>query len=380
MSSSRKPPFVPRILHIGLILLTALATGPAVAESAFSFGATPGKLPKTVAPIHYALDLTPDLDTLTFSGSEVVDIEVMEPTARLMLNAVDMTIEAVAIEGEAAPQVTSDAAAQTVTFTFPHPIAAGRHQLRVSFTGRINRFGRGLFMVDYPTAEGRKRVMSSHLEPSDARRIFPSWDEPAFKATISLTVTVPRAFLAVSNMPVAREEPTGDGKKRVAFQPTPRMSSYLFVLAAGDLERTTADAGGVTVGVVATRGKAGQGRYALDTAVGLLRYYNQYFGVAYPLPKLDLIALPGGFSGAMENWGGITFFESRLLFDPASSARDSRRGIFSILAHEIAHQWFGDLVTMGWWDNLWLNEGFASWMQAKAAEHFYPQWRTWLNS
>src|SRR5499427_6492666 len=379
MSSSCEPPFVPRILHIGLILLTALATGPAVAESAFSFGATPGKLPKTVAPIHYALDLTPDLDTLTFSGSEVVDIEVMEPTARLMLNAVDMTIEAVAIEGEAAPQITSDAAAQTVTFVFPHPIAAGRHQLGISFTGQINRFGRGLFVVDYPTAEGRKRMISSHLEPTDARRIFPSWDEPAFKASIALTVTVPQAFLAVSNMPVASEEPVGNGKKRVAFQPTPRMSSYLFVLAAGDLERATAEADGVTVGVVATRGKGEHGGYALDTAVGLLRYYNEYFGIAYPLPKLDLIAVPGGFGGAMENWGGITFFESRLLFDPTTSASDARRGIFNIIAHEMAHQWFGDLVTMAWWDNIWLNEGFASWMQAKAAEHLHPQWRTWLN-
>src|SRR5215471_11325677 len=378
MSSSPKP-VVRWLLNAGLVLLLVLAGGRAVAESAFSFGATPGKLPKTVAPIHYALDLTPDLDKLTFSGSEVVDIEVMEPTARLMLNAVDMTIEGVAIEGEAAPQVTSDAAAQTVTFTFAHPIAAGRHQLRVSFTGRINRFGRGLFMVDYPTAEGRKRVMSSHLEPSDARRIFPSWDEPAFKATISLTVTVPRAFLAVSNMPVAREEPTGDGKKRVAFQPTPRMSSYLFVLAAGDLERVTADADGVTVGVVATRGKGEHGRYALDAAVGLLRYYNDYFGVAYPLPKLDLIAVPGGFGGAMENWGGITFFESRLLFDPTTSASDARRGIFSIIAHEMAHQWFGDLVTMAWWDNIWLNEGFATWMQAKAADALHPEWQSWLN-
>jgi len=380
MSSSCEPPFVPRILHVGLILLTALATGPAVAEAAFSFGATPGKLPKTVAPIHYALDLTPDLDKLTFSGSEVVDIEVMEPTARLMLNAVEMTIEAGAIEGEAAPQVTSDAAAQTVTFTFPDPIAAGRHQLRVSFTGRINRFGRGLFMVDYPTAEGRKRMMSSHLEPSDARRIFPSWDEPAFKATIALTVTVPQAFLAVSNMPVAQEEPTGDGKKRVAFQPTPRMSSYLFVLAAGDLERTTTDVDGVTVGVVTTGGKGQHGRYALEAASELLRYFNDYFGIAYPLPKLDLIAVPGGFGGAMENWGGITFFESRLLFDPATSASDARRGIFNIIAHEMAHQWFGDLVTMAWWDNIWLNEGFASWMQAKAAEALHPDWQTWLNS
>jgi aminopeptidase N len=252
--------------------------------------------------------------------------------------------------------------------------------LRISFTARINRFGRGLFAVDYPTPEGRKRMISSHLEPADARRIFPSWDEPVFKASIALTVTVPQAFLAVSNMPVASEEPTGDGKKRVAFQPTPRMSSYLFVLAAGDLERAIADADGVTVGVVTTRGKSRQGRYALDSAVDLLRYYNDYFGLAYPLPKLDLIAVPGGFGGAMENWGGITFFESRLLFDPAISASDARRGIFNIIAHEMAHQWFGDLVTMAWWDNIWLNEGFASWMQAKAAEVLHPDWQTWLNS
>src|SRR5215467_1521449 len=380
MSSSRKPPFVPRILHVGLTLLTALATGPAVAESAFSFGATPGKLPKTVAPIHYALDLAPDLDKLSFAGSEVVDIDVTEPTERLVLNALDLTIDAAAVDGEAAPQIASDAAQQTVTFVFPHSIAAGRHQLRISFTGRINRFGRGLFMVDYPTAEGRKRVMSSHLEPSDARRIFPSWDEPAFKATIALTVTVPRAFLAVSNMPVAREEPTGDGKKRVAFQPTPRMSSYLFVLAAGDLERTTIDVDGVTVGVVTTGDKGEHGRYALEAAGELLRYFNDYFGIAYPLPKLDLIAVPGGFGGAMENWGGITFFESRLLFDPATRASDARRGIFNIIAHEMAHQWFGDLVTMAWWDNIWLNEGFASWMQAKAAEALHPDWQTWLSA
>src|SRR5262249_30457173 len=177
-----------------------------------------------------------------------------------------------------------------------------------------------VFLGDhYPPPEGRKQIFSSPLEPADARRIFPSWDEPVFKASVALMVTVPQAFLAVSNMPVAREEPVGDGHKRVSFQPTPRMSSYLFVFAAGDLGRTTADVGGVTVGVVATRGKSQQGRYALDAAGDLLRYFNDYFGIAYPLPKLDLIAVPGGFGGAMENWGGITFFESRLLFDTTTS-------------------------------------------------------------
>jgi len=366
------------LTSLAVALLPSVA-GRVAAEPVFAFDSTPGKLPKTVVPTHYALDLTPDLDKLSFAGSEVVDIEVTEPTAHLVLNAVDMTIDAAAVDDEAGPEITLDAAAQTVTLAFPRPITAGRHKLRLSFTGRINRFGRGLFVVDYPTAEGRKRMISSHLEPADARRIFPSWDEPAFKASVALTVTVPQAFLAVSNMPVTQEESIGDGKKRVAFQPTPRMSSYLFVLAAGDLERTTADVGGITVGVVAARGKSVHGRYALDAAGGLLRYFNDYFGVAYPLPKLDLIAVPGGFGGAMENWGGITFFESRLLFDPATSASDARRGIFSIIAHEMAHQWFGDLVTMAWWDNIWLNEGFASWMQAKAAEALHPEWQTWLN-
>jgi aminopeptidase N len=223
-------------------------------------------------------------------------------------------------------------------------------------------------------------MISTQLEPTDARRIFPSWDEPAFKANFRLTVTVPEKFMAVSNMPVEREEGASDGTKRVAFQPTPQMSSYLFVLTAGELERTTVEAAGVTIGVVTTSGKGAQARYALDSAAELLRYYNAYFGVRYPLPKLDLIAVPGGFGGAMENWGGITFFESRLLFDPTKNSDESKRGIFSILAHEMAHQWFGDLVTMAWWDNLWLNEGFASWMQAKAAEYLHPDWQTWLNS
>ncbi len=379
INRAKRWPFI-ALAGLAAILL-ALPAGRAAAEPVFAFATTPGKLPKTVVPVHYALDLAPDLDTLAFRGFETVDIDVLEPTDRIVLNAVDLTIETAALADGAgqATAIVPDAAAQSVTLTFPRTLTLGPHKLTVAFTGRINRFGRGLFMVDYPTGDGRKRMISSQLEPADARRIFPGWDEPAFKATFALTVTVPQDFLAVSNTPVAREEPVGNGAKRVAFQPTPRMSSYLFVLAAGELERITADAGGVTVGVVTTRGKSASGRYALDSAVQLLAYYNDYFGAPYPLPKLDLIAVPGGFGGAMENWGGITFFESRLLFDPATSASDAQRGIFSILAHEMAHQWFGDLVTMGWWDNLWLNEGFASWMQAKSAEALHPDWQTWLN-
>ena len=364
-----------------LALAAALLSLPgAIAEPVYSFDATPGKLPKAVVPIHYAIELEPNLESLTLAGSELIDIEVREPTARVVLNAVNMTISAATIDNEAqSAAIAFDAAAETATLTFPQPLSVGRHQLRIGFSAQINKFGRGVFWVDYPTAQGKKRMLSSHLEPADARRVFPSWDEPAFKATFALTVTVPRSFTAVSNMPIAKEKPVTPDLKQVTFAPTPKMSSYLFVLTAGELERISAQVEGVTINVITTIGKRDQGRFALDSAVDLLRYFNDYFGVRYPLPKLDLIAVPGGFGGAMENWGGITFFESRLLFDPATSPATALRGIFSILAHEMAHQWFGNLVTMGWWDNLWLNEGFASWMQAKSAEHFYPQWRTWLN-
>ena len=368
------------IAAFGLAAFGLLLPVDAQAEQTFSFDTTPGKLPKIAVPSHYAIELAPDLPALTAAGSEVIDIDVREVTWRLQLNAANLAISEASIdEGAQRAEVALDSRAETATLTFPTALTKGPHKLRLAFTARINPFGRGLFFADYPTEAGSKRMISTQLEPADARRIFPCWDEPAFKATFALTVTVPQNFLAVSNMPIESEEPLAGGNKRVTFPPTPKMSSYLFVLSAGELERITADANGVTVGVVTTAGKAEKGRFALENAVKLLDWYNDYFGSKYPLPKLDLIAVPGGFGGAMENWGGITFFESRLLFDPATTPDSARRRIFSVLAHEMAHQWFGDLVTTAWWDNLWLNEGFASWMQEKAAGHFYPQWKSWLN-
>ncbi|MGY3529890.1 M1 family metallopeptidase [Bradyrhizobium sp. USDA 4452] len=368
-----------RRLATAIGLLLTMAAG-AQAEQTFSFDGTPGKLPKTVVPLSYTIELTPDLTSLALPGVETVDVDVREAVAQLTLNAINTTSAEVTIDdGAQRAEVATDATAQTATLTFAKPLAAGRHKLRIVFTAQINKFGTGLFAVDYPTPSGIKRLVSSKLEPADARRIFPCWDEPSFKASFALTVVIPRNLLAVGNMPVASEAPVADDLKKVTFAPTPKMSSYLFVLTVGELERITADAGGVIVGVVTTEGKSGQSRFALDSAVKLLAYYNDYFGVKYPLPKLDLIAVPGGFGGAMENWGGITFFESRLLFDPATNAETARRGIFAIIAHEMAHMWFGDLVTMAWWDNLWLNEGFASWMATKASEQFYPQWQSWLN-
>jgi aminopeptidase N len=366
---------------LALTMLLVAAISAIAAEQGYSFDRTPGRLPKTVIPIHYAIELEPDLDNLTLAGSELIDIELREATDRLVLNAVDLTFDEARIHDAAqSARIGFDRAAETATLVFPQMLPAGPHKLRITFTAKINKFGRGIFLVEYPTERGPRRMISTHLEPADARRVFPCWDEPAFKASMALTVTIPRSFLAVGNMPITREEPVTPTLKQVVFAATPKMSTYLFVLTAGELERLSAVADGVTIGVVTAAGRRDQGSFALESAANLLRYFNAYFGVRYPLPKLDLIAVPGGFRGAMENWGAITFFESRLLFDPATRAPSARRGIFVLLAHEMAHQWFGNLVTMAWWDNLWLNEGFASWMQAKAAEHFFPQWRTWLNS
>ena len=366
-------------LATAVALLLSMPAG-ARAEQTFSFDSTPGKLPKTVIPVSYAIELTPDFASLALPGVETVEVDVREPVTQVTLNAVNTIFGDVTVDdGAQHAAVATDAAGQTATLTFVQPLAAGRHKLRIVFTAQINKFGSGLFSVDYPTKAGIKRLISSKLEPADARRIFPCWDEPAFKAAFALAVVIPKNLMAVGNMPIANQQPVADTLKKVAFAPTPKMSSYLFVLTVGELERVTADADGVTVGVVTTEGKSEQGRFALDSAVKLLGYYNDYFGVKYPLPKLDLIAVPGGFGGAMENWGGITFFESRLLFDPATNAETARRGIFGIIAHEMAHMWFGDLVTMAWWDNLWLNEGFASWMSTKASEQFYPEWQNWLN-
>lgn len=364
------------------VILTVAAAGGAApaADAPFAFDATPGRLPKTVVPTQYTVELRPDLEARKIPGSVMVELEVREATDRFTLNAVAMTIDRAMLDGDAAlsAAVTMNGDGQTATLTFPRAIAPGKHRLAMDFVATLNPFGRGLFFTDYPTDAGPKRMIGSHLEPADARRVFPCWDEPAFKASIALTAVLPKEFLAVSNTPVEAEEPVDARTKRVRFAATPHMSTYLFVLVAGELERIAQRVEGVEIGVVAQKGKAEQGRFALESAAKLLPYYNRYFGAAYPLPKLDLVALPGGFRGAMENWGGITFFEPLILYDPARSAETTRRYAFAVLAHEMAHQWFGNLVTMAWWDNLWLNEGFASWMENKATDAIHPDWRVWL--
>ena len=361
----------------------AVAAIAAHAEAPYKFSATPGKLPKDVVPVQYAAHLIPNLADNTFLGAETVEIDVLSTTSKIMLNVVNIEIDTASLAGKEfgeiklSPQI--DKEQETLSFHLDRPLAPGRYKLALKFHGLINREARGMFHMNYKVGGADKVMLATTMEPTDARRLLPSWDEPSFRATFKLTVDVPASFKAYSNTPVEKQEKLDGGLQRIWFGATPKMPSYLVVLVAGELERLAGKQDGVDIGIVTTEGKLGSAAYPLAVTRDVLRYYNNYFGVPYPLAKLDQIAIPGGFNGAMENWGGIVYNESALLYDPKKSPEYTKQGTFGVNAHEVAHQWFGNLVTMAWWDNLWLNEGFASWMATKATDHFHPEWRPYLD-
>jgi aminopeptidase N len=368
-----------------LVLCFAGLSGTATAAESTT---TPTQLPRTVRPTHYDVTIEPDAAALTFRGSVAISLEVLAPVESITLNAVDFKFATVRLtdsQGKsvsAAPKVTTDEAAQTATFAFGKSIPAGKYGLALDYTGKIGTQATGLFAIDYDTAAGRKRALYTQFEAPDARRMIPSWDEPAYKATFTLEAIVPQTQMAVSNMPVAQRVDLKDGRARVRFQQSPKMSTYLLFFGLGEFDRATAKLGATEVGVVTQKGKADQAQFALDSSVRVLREYNDYFGTPYALPKLDNVASPGSsrFFSAMENWGAIFTFEYALLLDPAISTQADKQAVFQVAAHEIAHQWFGDLVTMRWWDDLWLNEGFASWMASRTTQRLQPQWNAILGT
>ena len=378
-----------RLVVLSSILFLFVSNMPA--EKRFDFVSTPGKLPKTVVPTDYSIRIEPNLDNLTFIGSETVKLDVRAPVRALVLNAAEIEVANASVDDKAVPAdaLKIDKENELLRINLADELSTGPHKLALNFSGKINEQGRGLYYMPYQEeGTGAKKItLGTQFEATDARRFFPCWDEPAFRARFQLTVVVLKNWLAVSNMPIESEAPLNgraraqahDTMKEVRFAPTPLMSSYLNVLVAGELESIETKVGDTQVRVIATKGKAESGRYALESTAQILQYYNDYFGEPYPLPKLDQIAIPGGFGGAMENWGGITYFEPALLFDPAKSSARTKQIVYEVIAHETAHQWFGDLVTMAWWDNLWLNEGFASWMGSKCTAHFNPQWEVWLD-
>ena len=340
-------------------------------------------LPETTRPSKYRITLQPNLQNFTFKGEQSVELQVLNPTSTIVLNSLELEISSASLHagGTTLPSrsITLDEEAQTATLDFGDTVQPGGVRLEMSFTGVLNDKLLGFYRSEYTSQDGETRYLATtQFEPTDARRAFPCWDEPAKKATFQVTLVFSDEFQAVSNTPVVEETTPGPGLKSVQFAETPIMSTYLLAFIVGNLVSVEARAAsGTMVGVWTTPGKESQAGFALDTSVKLLGYFNEYFGIPYPLAKLDHIAIPDFAAGAMENWGVVTYRETALLVDPENSSAGTRQRVAEVIAHEMAHMWFGDLVTMEWWDDLWLNESFASWMGNKAVDWLFPEWEMW---
>ncbi|HEY7887165.1 MAG TPA: M1 family metallopeptidase [Steroidobacteraceae bacterium] len=357
-----------------LILVPAL--GMCAPEAPFNFDRAPGRLPKNVVPLDYDIAVTPDVAAKTFTGAESVSLKFRAATDKVIFNTLNLKLQNVRLDGRPVASVATDNGAQLTTVTLAKAAPAGMHRLTLSYTGVIETRPQGLFVQPYSTAAGGQGVMlTTQMESTDARRVFPCWDEPAFRAKFQLSATVPADWATVGNTPAARREVHGK-LATTTFERSPRMPSYLVEFTAGDLREISARSGRMRFGVWAVAGRESDGAVALANAQQILADYDDYFGYPFPLPKLDSIAIPGGFSGAMENWGAITY-NDRLLLLSKDSAMSDRQNVYSTQAHEMAHQWNGDLVTMGWWDDLWLNESFASWMAARETDLRNPSWKWW---
>lgn len=348
----------------------------------FEFDATPGRLPKDVVPTHYTLRFDLDPARATFVGRTEIEFTVRRPTAAVVVQVTELEAAGVTLSDpsglshEAAVAADPDGRLWRIAPKSGQPLAPGQWRLGIDYRGKVDKRGQGLFGVEYRTAgsETPRRMLATQLQPTHARAVFPSFDEPAFRATFDIVITAPAGYEAVSNMPVVRQTVLADGRRETTFARTPSMPTYLVALAVGEFDALTDSFDGVALRILTAPGRSGEARYAMAVTKQLLAYFRDYFGVPYMLPKLDQLAIPGVRGGAMEDWGAISYAETLLLYDPARSAPRQQQLIFGLVAHEIAHQWFGNLVTAAWWDDIWLNEAFATWMQNKALAHFNPAW------
>jgi len=332
------------------------------------------RLPQTVVPARYTLRFTPDFAKKNFDGDETIQVRLLESSTKVVLHAVEIDFHEVTITDAGSTQsarVTLNNVAQTVTFTVDKALPAGLATIHIQYTGILNDQLRGFYLGK--DDEGRPYA-ATQLEDTDARRAFPSFDEPAFKATFDVTVVADKGLTVISNGKVVSDEPGPGDKHTVHFATTPKMSSYLVAIVVGQFEYIEGSSDGIPIRVYASPGKKELGRFALQAAEFNLHFYNQYFGIKYPYGKLDLVGLADFSAGAMENTGCITFREVLLILDEKNAAISLKKVVASVISHEMAHQWFGDLVTMKWWDDKWLNEGFATWMSSKPVAAWKPDW------
>jgi aminopeptidase N len=353
----------------GILVVILSMAAPAMAQ----------RLPGNVVPEHYSLWLAPDLDKETFRGRSSIDVVLTEPSTTVTLHAAEIAFSEVTITSGGRTQtasVTLDPARETATFTVPQPIAEGKATIQIAYSGILNDKLRGFYISK---ANGRKYAVSQ-LEATDARRAFPSFDEPAFKATFDISLMIDSADTAISNGKQVSDTPGPEpGKHTLTFARTPKISTYLAAMLVGDFVCRDGASDGIPIRVCSTPDKLGLTAFALEAAEQQLAFYNKYFGIKYPFGKLDIVGVPDFSAGAMENAGAITFRERLLFVDPAGSSVAVRKRVAGVIAHEIAHQWFGNLVTMKWWDDIWLNEGFATWMATKPVGAWRPDWHVELD-
>jgi aminopeptidase N/puromycin-sensitive aminopeptidase len=332
------------------------------------------RLPETARPENYNLTFTPDLDKATFAGDETISVVVLKPTNEITLNAVDIDFHGVTITSGGVAQkakVTLETEKEMAVLAVEKTLSAGPASIHIAYAGILNDKMRGLYLGK---DDHDRKYAASQFESTDARRAFPSFDEPEYKATFDITAVADKGLVAISNQRVQSDTAGPGDKHTVRFATTAKMSSYLAALVVGDFEYIEGEADGIPIRVYSTPGKKEMGRFALEAAEHVLSYFDEYFGIKYPYGKLDMIGIPDFSAGAMENIGCITFREQALLVDETRGSIGAKKYITIVVAHEIAHQWFGDLVTMKWWDDVWLSEGFASWMESKAAQKWKPEW------
>ncbi|HEY6358581.1 MAG TPA: M1 family metallopeptidase, partial [Vicinamibacterales bacterium] len=354
------------------------------------------RLPRTVRPVRYELSISIDPGAPRFAGSERVELVISESVAEIVCNSAELAITCASLRSDqertgaptadgvtgapVACRVRLDPERERVTFTPPALLSPGRYVLEVDYTGVLGDKLRGLYRSRFVDDDGVQRaIATTQFESTDARRAFPCWDEPDFKAAFAVSLDVPDGLVAVSNGPEIASTPLPGGYRRVRFEQTPLMSSYIVAFVVGPLEGSEViDVDGVPLRVLHVPGKGHLTQFALKVGAYALRFFKDWFDIPYPGAKLDLVAIPDRL-GAMENLGAAIFVDSTLLVDETSASASDLARIAGVISHEIAHMWFGDLVTMKWWNGIWLNEAFASFMHLTCVSHFEPSWQSWVD-